>query len=225
MALETCCDQRAQAQESVRQMTRIGIFGGTFDPIHLGHLIVAEEVRSLLDLDQMIFVPARVSPLKMGENAMFSAQERLQMVELAVADNPCFRVSSIDLERSGPSFTVDTLRMFQGRFGLDAQLYFVMGMDSLRSLGLWRQPDEIIRLARIAAVSRPGSLVDWPELESILPGVRAATDLVSTLNIGISSTGIRQRLRQGRSVRYLVPLGVDQLISDILAARLQGAGA
>jgi nicotinate-nucleotide adenylyltransferase len=209
---------------SAEHTTRIGIFGGTFDPIHIGHLIVAEETRSLLSLDRVIFVPARVSPLKMGDGTLFSAQDRLAMVELATADNPHFEVSSIDIERHGPSFTVDTLRMFQDHLGSAAQLFFVMGMDSLKSLALWREPEEIIRLARIAAVSRPESRVDWSQLERLLPGVRDVTDIVSTLAIGISSTDIRTRLCNGMSVRYLVPRSVEKFMSESLLSQSQASG-
>ena len=190
---------------------RIGLYGGTFDPIHIGHLIMAEEARVRLDLDRVIFIPARVSPLKQ-EGTFFSAEDRCRMVELAISDNDRFRVSRIDIERQGPSFTVDTLRAFRECHGAETAIHFIMGMDSLCSIGDWHNPAEIIRLAHIVAISRPGFEPDLGKLELEVPGLVAATSILPSLAIGISSTDIRSRLEAGLPIRYQVPSAVESFI-------------
>ena len=212
MALSSVAD--SQDMPDCGAPARLGIFGGTFDPIHLGHLIIAQEVRALLGLNKIFFVPARVSPLKALASTLFSAEDRARMVRLAIADNPCFQLSCVDVKREGPSFTLDTLRLFHQRLGPDAQISFIMGMDSLAHFHLWREPQEIMRMARLAVVTRPGAQLDWDALEDHLPGIRDATDLIDTLQIGISSTDIRRRLRQGLPIRYQVPPAVHAFIRD-----------
>ncbi len=192
---------------------RLGILGGTFDPIHIGHLIMAEEVRARLSLQQVVFVPAQVSPLKLGDSSA-PPERRLRMVELAIRDNPHFAVSRIDLDRQGPSFTVDTLRAIRGACGADVELFFILGTDSLGSLKAWRSPQDILRLARLVAVSRPSYLVDVRALERDLPGISKVTDLVTTVEIGVSSTDIRARVAQGLSIRYLVPTAVETYLRE-----------
>lgn len=192
---------------------RLGIFGGTFDPIHIGHLIVAEEARARLDLDHVLFVPARVSPLK-PEGTFFSPAERLRMVKLAIEDNPHFSVSRIDLGREGPSYTVDTLRTIRQELCDEAQLFFIMGADALKTLNSWYRPEDIIRMTRLIAISRPGAQVDLKALEENVPGVSEATDIVDTLQIGISSTDLRSRLKQGLPIKYQVPAPVEAFIHD-----------
>jgi len=118
---------------------RLGVFGGTFDPIHIGHLIIAQEACDRLRLDRVLFVPARESPLK-GESTFFTAEQRMEMVRAAVAADPRFGVSSIDLERPAPSYTVDTLRLLSEEWGPDARLYFILGVDSLLTFGYWYRP-------------------------------------------------------------------------------------
>jgi nicotinate-nucleotide adenylyltransferase len=192
---------------------RLGVFGGTFDPIHIGHLILAEEARVRLALDYVVFVPAKASPLKL--RATFaSAHDRLNMVLLATQDNPSFRVSCVDLDRPGPSFTVDTLRAIKAQFGDQTQLFFILGMDSLGSLKAWHRPQEIIALTRLIAVSRPSFAADLASLERDVPGISQATDVISSLQLGLSSTDIRTRLRQGFPVRYQVPATVEAYIRE-----------
>jgi nicotinate-nucleotide adenylyltransferase len=192
---------------------RLGILGGTFDPVHIGHLIMAEEVRARLSLQQVVFVPAQVSPLKLGDLSA-PPERRLRMVELAIQDNPHFAVSRIDLDRKGPSFTVDTLRAIREACGADVELFFILGTDSLGSLRAWRSPQDILRLARLVAVSRPTYLVDVQALEQDLPGISKVTDLVTTLEIGVSSTDIRARVAQGLPIRYLVPKAVETYLRE-----------
>jgi len=200
-------------QERWPSSGRLGILGGTFDPIHLGHLIAAEEVRVRLSLQQVIFVPAWVSPLKLGHRAA-APECRLRMVESAIQDNPYFGVSRIELDREGPSFTVDTLSAIREACGADVELFFILGADSLSSLKAWRRPQDILRLARLVAVSRPTYDIDLRALEQDLPGISQATDLVTTVEIGISATDIRARVAQGLSIRYLVHPAVETYILD-----------
>ncbi|MHB0856677.1 MAG: nicotinate-nucleotide adenylyltransferase [Anaerolineae bacterium] len=190
---------------------RLGVLGGTFDPIHLGHLIVAEEVRCRLRLDGVLFVPARVSPLKM-QGQHVEMEHRQRMVELAIEGNPAFELSRVDLDREGPSYTVDTLRALRATLPAGSLLHFIMGADTLQSLRDWHAPREIIRLCRIAAVSRPGYVVDWDDLEKQVPGIRDVTDVVESIQVGISATDIRARVLHGDSIRYLVPERVGAYI-------------
>lgn len=193
-------------------ITRWGIFGGTFDPIHIGHLIVAQEASERLALDRILFVPARVSPLKRGMT-LFSPEQRLEMVRAAVTPDPRFGVSALDIERPAPSYTVDTLRLLAEQQGPDTQFHFILGVDALLTFGYWYHPEEIIRLARLAVISRPGYALDLEDLDRVLPGLSAATDLVETVHIGVSSTDIRRRLQEGASVRYLMPEPAWALLS------------
>ena len=193
---------------------RIGLYGGTFDPIHIGHLIIAEEARASLQLDRVVFIPARVSPLK-RDGTLFSAEERCQMVALAIADNPAFCLSRTDVDREGPSFTVDTLRAMRAEYGPGAELFFVMGMDSLVTLRRWRNPEEIIRLARIIAISRPGYEPDMVALERDVPGISQVTDILPSLQVGISSTELRRRIQASLPIRYQVPDSVEAFIRQI----------
>jgi len=190
---------------------RLGVFGGTFDPVHIGHLIIAEEARVRMALDRVLFVPAKVSPHKLG-HTFAPGRDRLRMLELAVGDNAHFLVSDVDLRREGPSFTVATLRSIGNQYGPQTRLFFIMGTDSLCGLNTWHRSQEILRLTRIIAVSRPGFNLDWPVLEDQVPGVSSATDLLETISLGISSTDIRSRLQQGLPIRYQVPATVESYI-------------
>lgn len=200
---------------------RLGVFGGTFDPIHIGHLILAEEARARLGLESVLFVPANASPLKAG-GALFSNEERYRMVQMAIADNPHFRVSRLELERGGPSYTVDTLRALQASYGPDTQLYFIMGMDALMTFAAWHHPCEIIRLTRLLVFHRPGYRVDWPALERAVPGLRQATEVIATVDIGISSTDLRQRLQEGLPIKYQVPASVEAYILERYLVKERG---
>lgn len=193
--------------------TRLGVMGGTFDPIHIGHLAIAEEARVRLSLDEVLFVPARVSPLKL-DNTHASGDDRCRMVELAIADNASFRVSRVELDRRGPSYTVDTLEVLREEYGGDVVPYFIMGMDSLETLPHWRRPEDIVRLARLVVVTRPGYRADWDALEGAIPGISQATEVIDTLLLDISSTELRRRVREGASIRYLVPAPVEAYIRE-----------
>ncbi|MGE5559767.1 MAG: nicotinate-nucleotide adenylyltransferase [Chloroflexota bacterium] len=197
-------------------MTRIGIMGGTFDPIHTGHLILAEAARDQLALDRVIFVPAARSPFK-REQRMASAADRWAMVELATAGNPHFSASRIELDREGLSYTVDTLRALKQETAAD--LYFITGADAIIGFSQWRSPREILALATLATHARPGT--GARRLKATLAklheefGVSVA--MIGGPKIDLSSTDIRDRARSGRSLRYLVP---DPVADYIVRHRL-----
>jgi len=181
---------------------RIGVFGGTFDPPHHGHLIVAADAHEALALDRLLFVPAGRPPHKPG-SATTTERERLRMVEAAIAGDPRFEVDDRELRRAGPSFTVDTLRELASEAS-GAELIFLLGTDQYRALGEWREPEEIVRLARLGVFARGG---DTPDLSGPYPA-RA----VPVRRVDVSSTEIRARLAAGRPIRYLVPEAVEAII-------------
>lgn len=193
-------------------MRRVGVLGGTFDPIHIGHLILGESARQELTLERVIFVPAG-EPWRKSGRELAAAQHRLAMVRLAIAGNPHFQVSTVEVERPGPSYTADTLALLRDQLGPQAELLFIMGRDSLADLPHWREPQRIIALARLAVAERPG----WPlppdeELERALPGIRARLTTFPMAAVDLSSSEIRRRCHEGRSIRYLVPAAVEEYI-------------
>lgn len=193
---------------------RIGVLGGTFDPIHHGHLAVAQDCRDVLRLDLVLFVPAGEPPHKQGR-AITPVEHRLAMVELAIASNPAFRLSRIDVDRSGPSYTVGTLERLRCELGPEAQLWFVMGADSLADILTWRDPPRLLQLARIAAAGRPDAPPPDPSvLEEALPGARERIDLVQVPLLQISASDLRARIAQGRPIKYLVPDAVERYIAE-----------
>lgn len=197
-------------------MSRIGVFGGTFDPIHLGHLIVAEDVRTELDLDAVLFVPNREPPHKAGETGA-PAEDRAAMVRAAVGTNPWFRLELSELERPGPSFAVDTLRGLRDRRPGD-ELLFLLGTDALAGLPSWRRPEALIGEFRLVAMRRPdeeGHLsASLRDLERRFPELSERVTLVDVPVIGISSREIRERVKAGRSIRYLAPEPVEAYIDQ-----------
>jgi nicotinate-nucleotide adenylyltransferase len=187
---------------------RLGIIGGTFDPIHLGHLLAAEEARVALRLDQVLFAPAGDPPHKQN-NSILSVAHRLAMVRLAIADNPAFVISTVDVDRPGPHYTVDMVQLLREQWGTGADdTSFIMGADSLAQLLTWSQPDRLIELCRLAVVARPGYRADLAELEATLPSVGHRLDWVEMPVLGISSSDLQRRVREGRSIRYQVPAAV-----------------
>jgi nicotinate-nucleotide adenylyltransferase len=191
---------------------RLGLFGGTFDPPHLGHLIVAEEVRQALALDRVLFLPAGQPPHKRGQ-VISPAADRVAMTGLAIAGNPAFELCLIDVERAGPSFTADLLEEVADRWP-GAELFFVMGEDSLADLPTWHAPERILRAARLAVATRPGVTADLAGLERRLPGLTARVDLVPTLELGIAGRDLRRRVARGWSIRYQVPPAVEAYIRE-----------
>jgi len=192
---------------------RVGVLGGTFDPIHNGHLIAAEEVRAQLKLDRVVFVPAGLPPHKLTEHVS-SVGHRLAMVQLAIAGNPYFTVSRVDIDRFGPCYTVDTIRLLRDEWGADVELYFIVGSDSLADLPTWHKPDRLIKLCRLAVVERPGYRVDVEELERMLPGIASRVHFINSPQIDISSTDIQRRVREGLPIKYQVPEAVEDYIYE-----------
>jgi nicotinate-nucleotide adenylyltransferase len=189
---------------------RIGILGGTFDPIHYGHLAIAEEARVTLGFEQVLFVPAARQPLKHGEHAA-SPHQRLEMARLACANNRAFAVSPIEVERDGPSYTSDTLEALEAA-GL-GELHFILGADAAADLYRWRAAERIVALARIVAVSRPGVVLDIATLDRRLPGVSQRMLLLEGPNLEISSSTLRRRISDGLPIRYQTPDAVVEYIA------------
>jgi nicotinate-nucleotide adenylyltransferase len=184
---------------------RLGIFGGTFDPVHIGHLVAAQVALEQAGLDKVLFVPAGVNPLKVGKTISDGAH-RLKMVELAIEDSPQFEVSDWELKRPGPSFTVDTLEHFHKQFP-EAELFFIIGADNLHILPKWRSVDRILELATILAVARPGFdlKTSADTVLALFPKMAERVQHVEIPGLNISSTWIRDRLVKNLSVKHLVP--------------------
>ena len=213
----------------VRPAPRIGVFGGTFNPIHIGHLRAAEEAAEALALERVLFVPSARPPHKAaGDESLAPAERRLAWVRLAVAGNPRFAADPIEVERAGPSYLVETLRALRERWGADA-LVFLLGQDAFAELATWREPETLLALADFAVMTRPplcdGSLAAWlprslaGELE-LAPDGRSAVHrragtrvrLVEITALDVSASDLRARLHEGRSVRYLLPDAVREAV-------------
>ncbi len=193
-------------------MRRIGILGGTFDPPHVGHLILAEYSAEALELDHLFLVPAADPPHKQGE-IKASVQHRLAMLERAIDGNERFSLSRIDVDRPGPHYSYDTVRIVKKQFP-DADLFFVMGGDSFRDLPTWYDPQKIIALSKIVVMRRPYDNMRPDMHEAVLPGLAQRAILVDAPLLEISSSDIVERLSLGKSVRYLVPDAVLDYISQ-----------
>jgi nicotinate-nucleotide adenylyltransferase len=196
---------------SMTQTRKLAIFGGTFDPVHIGHLIVAEIMRHHLGLEQVIFLPAGRPPHK-PDQVLSSDADRLAMLRLATADSPAFSISTIDMDRPGASYTADTLLVLQEQAGDDCDLYFLMGQDSLRDFPTWHRPDLIAQRARLLVALRPGVTVSIPDIERAVPETRGRIELVPVPLIGVSSSEIRQSIRHGGPHRYQVLPAVSNYI-------------
>jgi nicotinate-nucleotide adenylyltransferase len=184
---------------------RIGVFGGTFDPPHVGHLLLAADAREALNLDRLIFIPVWSQPLKVGTPPVASAQDRLEMVRLAVADDANYAVDDAEINRKGLSYTVDTLEHLAQRFK-GAQLFLLMGQDSLKGFPNWRNPERIRALATVAVMKRSGD----PDLE--FEGAEERALIVSTRRVDVSATEIRERRRAEKSIKGFVPESVERFI-------------
>jgi len=194
---------------------RIGILGGTFDPPHVGHLILAECASEALNLERLLFVPAADPPHKRDENKT-PIEHRLALLERAIADNTRFQLSRVDMDRPGPHYSVDMVRII-GEAYSNAELYFVMGGDSLKDLPTWHRPTDFIRLCKLAVMRRPDEVIQPDMHEAALPGLAERVVMIDAPLVGISSTMIVERVRGGQSIRYLVP---DSVLTYILENRL-----
>ena len=184
---------------------RLGIFGGTFDPIHIGHLVVAQVALEEANLDQVLFVPAAVNPLKVGRRVT-PGEHRFEMVQLAIEEHPQFSATDWEVRRPGPSFTVDTLEYIKEQHPAD-ELFFIIGADNLQILPKWKQIDRIVELAEILALTRPGyDLKESGEtVLALFPDICKRIQYVEMPGLEISSTWIRERLGKNRSVNHLLP--------------------
>jgi len=194
-------------------LRRLGILGGTFDPPQLGHLILAEYTRDELELEHVLFVPVGDHPQK--SLTRLPLQHRLQMLNLAIANNPSFSISHVDIDRPGPHYSADTVRIIQDAHP-EAQLYFLMGGDNLRDLPTWHHAQTLYRNSRLAVMKRADEDISPNMHDDVFPDLAAHVDLIDVpmLSVWVSSTMISKRLRDGKSVRYLVPDAVLEYIHE-----------
>ena len=191
-----------------------GIYGGTFDPPHLGHLAAAQEALYACNLARVLFTPNAHNPLKLGE-PISESEHRLAMTGLAVRGNPRFALSTADVDRGGPSYTVDLLAGLRAALHPGDDLAFIAGMDVLHELPRWREPLRILELARLIVISRPGEDTLAPTaLDDRLPGASSRITVVETAGVAISSTELRERVAAGKPIRYLVPDAVAAYIAE-----------
>ena len=192
---------------------KVGLFGGTFDPIHNGHIMVAETVLRKVDLAKVIFIPAGIPWLKEGRK-ITSATHRLNMVELAISGKSYFELSKIEIERPGATYTVDTLIDFINETN-NTELYVIIGLDSLADFPRWKDPQRLLSLCYLVVVPRPGyPLPDIQAMENEMPGLKTRLILLNAPEIDISSSEVRRRIEEGRSFKHLVPKSVAEYIQE-----------
>jgi nicotinate-nucleotide adenylyltransferase len=189
--------------------SRLGVMGGTFDPIHYGHLVTAEEALNQFGLDGVTFVPTGKPWMKEHE-VVSPAEDRYLMTVIATASNPLFRVSRMEVDRDGPTYTVDTLQGLKQELGADVDLFFVTGADAVLEIVQWKEPGDLFGLAHFIAATRPG--YDIAAFEAHAPNKHPGITVMHVPALAISSTDIRTRVHQGRPIRYLVPEGVKSYI-------------
>ena len=194
---------------------KLGVMGGTFDPIHMGHLACAEQVREALNLDAVVFMPAGDPWMKSGRS-LADPEDRLAMVRMAVKDNPRFDASRLEIDRKGQTYTVDTLRALRNHYPENVEVHFIMGADAVQQVHKWHQADQLSSLATMVAVTRPGYSLDEARAEYARAcGSELRVVPVSVTPLDVSSTDLREKAAAGASVRYLVP----QVVADYMAAR------
>jgi nicotinate-nucleotide adenylyltransferase len=193
---------------------RVGVLGGTFDPVHIGHLIIAEAVQVQLRLEKVLFVPAGQPWLKL-QHPITPAGYRVEMLRLAILSNLYFELSDVEVERSGPSYTIDTMVELRNRLGAQADLFFILGCDALAQFAEWKEPSKLIQLCKLAVVPRANlAFSALEDLERHIPGITDRVSYVATPIIDISSSQIRERVARGLSIRYLVPDKVEEYIAQ-----------
>ena len=194
---------------------RVGVLGGTFDPVHMGHLIIAEEAQNKLGLSEVIFIPAGDPWLKASSN-ITDAMVRLNMLQMALEGNPSFSIDTQEIDRPGPSFTVDTIVNLSSRLEADSEIYFIIGLDALADLAKWKQPRRLAEICYFATMKRPGyTALDLKALDVDIPGVSERIHILDNIQVDISSSNIRQRIYSGLSIRYLVPAGTKEYIESM----------
>lgn len=192
---------------------KIGLLGATFDPVHLGHIVAADEARLALGLAEVLFIPAGQPRLK-GHTTVAPAMHRVAMARLAIAGRPDYKISEIEIKRLGASYTVDTLAELRRVYSVKDEIYFILGWDSLEKFAQWREPLRIIEMCYLAAVPRPG----WPQpdvaaLEEAVPGISDRIILLEGPRVDISSTAIRELIKEGKDINNLVPAAVAEYIN------------
>jgi nicotinate-nucleotide adenylyltransferase len=193
---------------------KLGVLGGTFDPVHLGHLAIAREARYRLALDFVLFIPAG-QPWMKSDQKITPAAHRVEMLWLALAGEPAFGISTLEVEREGPTYTVDTLLELKDRFGEGTEIYFIVGYDSIDELIQWREPDKIVELCHVVVVSRPGfPAPNVNELGAKIPALPGRLIVLDGPREDVSSTDIRRRVAQGQSITGLVPEEVEKYIKE-----------
>ena len=192
---------------------KVGIFGGTFDPVHLGHMVIAEQVMGELGLARVVFVPGGIPPHKEASSVRAKAEDRFDMVEAAVAGNERFVVDRVEVDAGRPMHSVETVRILKERSPED-EWYFISGADEVSNLLAWKDPDLLLEEVVMVAATRPG--YDLSKLQHLEAGLRNFDRIfpVECTRVDISATGIRRRILQGKSVRYLVPEGVHEIIGS-----------
>ncbi len=192
---------------------KLGILGGTFDPPHNGHLHIADAVQRALQLERILFIPAKQPPHKLDE-PVSPLRTRVAMLKRAVQHHPRLEISMLEARRRGVSYTVDTLRELRRELVPHAEIFFIMGEDSLVNFPMWHQPQEIVKLCKLAVLQRPGYEVDLDALEKQVNGVKKRVVMIRAPEINISSSEIRERVRRGESIRELVPPSVADYIES-----------
>ena len=191
---------------------RVGIFGGTFDPPHIGHLILAEEAWFQLKLDAVIIVPAGEPPHKRNRR-LSAAASRVRMVTAAIVGNDHFVLSRVDVDRPGPHYTIDMVRLLRDSLPAGSELFFLMGSDSLRDLPNWHLADRLVANCRLVALARHDVTLDWEYLEGALPGLHARVIQLDMPELEIASHILQERIRTGQPIRYQVPEAVEAIIA------------
>ncbi len=193
-----------------RATRALGILGGTFDPLHYGHLALAENARTQLSLERVLFVLAGQPPHK-PDCPIAPTHHRAAMLKAAIADNPAFAISSVDVDRPGPHYTVDMLALLQREYP-EADLFFLMGGDSLVQFLAWRDPTGIVQQAHLAVMRRPGHTADLEKLKQAIPGIQDRLAWLDTPHLDIASSDLRRRVREGLPLRYLLPPAVEDYV-------------
>jgi nicotinate-nucleotide adenylyltransferase len=193
---------------------RAGVFGGTFDPIHLGHLAAARSIQSALRLDKVVFVPAGQPWLKAG-TLVSPVKDRVEMVRLAIARRRAFDISTIEADRPGASYSVDTMERLQRQLGNSSVLFFLLGSDALLDIAKWKEPRRLTQICQLVAFARPGcGLPTMEAMEAAVPGISRRIVFVEVPQVNIRATDIRRRIAEGRSIRRLVPRAVERYILE-----------
>lgn len=193
---------------------KVGILGGTFDPIHIGHLIIAEEARYQLGLDRVIFLPAG-KPYFKKDRIVSTKSDRLEMIKLGIKDNPKFEVSEFELDREGPTYSIDSITRLKKELGGDVDLYFLIGLDALADMHKWKHPAELIEMCQVIGLTRPSYPdFDWANIESKIAGASQKIRIIEVSQVGVSSTDVRMMVAGDISVRYLVPDAVVRYIEE-----------